>query len=182
VLFAAGIVTSVTAWRLYRKKETRWAIFCAAVAFGLIAMAAEEISWGQRVFDVETPEGFFDRHNKQNETNLHNLDFVMPFVPHLISVGLIVLVVISLRARAISRETHERWNTWLWMPPLILLPCWLCYLSYRAVRTYRSLLHIRSHFVLSRLEEPAELTFYIGLLALAIIVLGRTRRRAELTR
>jgi hypothetical protein len=68
------------------------------------------------------------------------------------------------------------------MPPLILLPCWLCYLSYRAVRTYRSLLHIRSHFVLSRLEEPAELTFYIGLLALAIIVLGRTRRRAELTR
>ncbi len=32
----------------------------------------EEISWGQRVFGIETPE-FFAEANAQKETNLHNL-------------------------------------------------------------------------------------------------------------
>jgi hypothetical protein len=40
---------------------------------GLVALAAlEEISWFQRVLDVKTPE-FFMQHNRQLETNLHNL-------------------------------------------------------------------------------------------------------------
>lgn len=44
--------------------------------FGLLALACfyvsgEEISWGQRLFDVPTPD-FFDQHNLQGETNLHN--------------------------------------------------------------------------------------------------------------
>jgi len=34
--------------------------------------AMEEISWGQRIFGVESPEWFL-KHNKQGETNLHNL-------------------------------------------------------------------------------------------------------------
>lgn len=34
--------------------------------------AGEEISWGQRVFGHESPE-FFQSHNSQKETNLHNL-------------------------------------------------------------------------------------------------------------
>ena len=34
--------------------------------------AMEEISWGQRVFGIESPEWFL-KHNKQGETNLHNL-------------------------------------------------------------------------------------------------------------
>jgi hypothetical protein len=34
--------------------------------------AMEEISWGQRVLGIESPDWFI-RHNKQGETNLHNL-------------------------------------------------------------------------------------------------------------
>ena len=34
--------------------------------------AMEEISWGQRVLGIESPEWFI-KHNKQGETNLHNL-------------------------------------------------------------------------------------------------------------
>lgn len=34
--------------------------------------AGEEISWGQRIFNTESSE-FFQRHNAQGETNLHNL-------------------------------------------------------------------------------------------------------------
>ena len=34
--------------------------------------AGEEISWGQRIFGVETPE-WMEEHNRQKEMNLHNL-------------------------------------------------------------------------------------------------------------
>jgi hypothetical protein len=36
--------------------------------------AGEEISWGQRVFDIETPQSLMAR-NAQKEMNLHNLTF-----------------------------------------------------------------------------------------------------------
>ena len=46
-------------------------LFIAAVClFG----AGEEISWGQRVFDIETPAALAER-NAQKEFNLHNLTF-----------------------------------------------------------------------------------------------------------
>ena len=32
----------------------------------------EEISWGQRIFGIESPEWFL-KHNRQVETNVHNL-------------------------------------------------------------------------------------------------------------
>jgi hypothetical protein len=33
----------------------------------------EEISWGQRIFNLSTP-GYFEKHNVQNELTLHNLE------------------------------------------------------------------------------------------------------------
>lgn len=44
------------------------------IAFVCIFGAGEEISWGQRVFGIETPESFKER-NAQEEFNLHNLTF-----------------------------------------------------------------------------------------------------------
>jgi hypothetical protein len=48
-----------------------------AIAFAILAfvLAMEEISWGQRVIGLETPE-FWQALNAQNEINLHNLAFV----------------------------------------------------------------------------------------------------------
>lgn len=43
-------------------------IFSALFIFG----AGEEISWGQRLFNVQSSD-FFQTHNAQGETNLHNL-------------------------------------------------------------------------------------------------------------
>lgn len=47
--------------------------FILAGFFFFIAM--EEISWGQRLLDIETPE-YLLGYNKQNELNFHNLKFV----------------------------------------------------------------------------------------------------------
>ena len=48
----------------------RW----TAVLFGMAFLfgVGEEISWGQRLFGLQTPE-WFAKHNRQSEINLHNL-------------------------------------------------------------------------------------------------------------
>jgi len=57
----------------FRKKKSLWFLFCLS-CLGIIFLfgAGEEISWGQRIFDIES-SGFFTEHNAQKEMNLHNL-------------------------------------------------------------------------------------------------------------
>ena len=61
--------------------------FLAAAGFFLIA--GEEVSWGQRILGIETPEAWAAI-NRQEETTLHNLSFVQKNITHLayMAVGL----------------------------------------------------------------------------------------------
>ena len=45
--------------------------FAFILCIAWLIFALEEISWGQRIFGIESPE-FFLRHNYQQETNIHN--------------------------------------------------------------------------------------------------------------
>lgn len=71
LLVAAGVLGShaVSPWRAERKNQ---AILMTLYAFVFVMGAGEEISWGQRIFGWESGE-FFQEHNKQVETNLHNM-------------------------------------------------------------------------------------------------------------
>ena len=70
-LFAAAIVVIVKLWRA--RGESGFRTFCHVLfALMLIFGAGEEISWGQRIFNIESSE-FFLEHNAQGETNLHNM-------------------------------------------------------------------------------------------------------------
>lgn len=70
------LVGSLACWRrslVLRHEKTKLFIFMCFMLGALFFFGAgEEISWGQRIFNIETPE-FFKTHNIQNETNLHNL-------------------------------------------------------------------------------------------------------------
>jgi hypothetical protein len=69
----AGAVLCVYRWRTLRHSHSRRFLFCtASLAAILVFGAGEEISWGQRILGIESPE-FFQTHNKQAETNLHNM-------------------------------------------------------------------------------------------------------------
>ncbi|MDD0854224.1 hypothetical protein HBN50_14015 [Halobacteriovorax sp. GB3] len=62
-------------YRAYILKPFRgtWFSICLVIlAAILIFGAGEEISWGQRIFNIQSPE-FFQTHNSQGETNIHNL-------------------------------------------------------------------------------------------------------------
>ena len=58
-----------------RKKLTLHSILYAVLASGLLLVSGEEISWGQRIFNMATP-AFFEQHNWQHEISLHNLDVI----------------------------------------------------------------------------------------------------------
>ena len=56
------------------KDQKAWLFLFMTSLLGLFFFfgAGEEISWGQRIFNVESSE-FFSQNNAQGETNLHNL-------------------------------------------------------------------------------------------------------------
>ena len=69
--FCFSVYRLVTAWHLFGH---RGRFILALVALVCLFGAGEEISWGQRVFDIETPQSLMER-NAQQEMNLHNLTF-----------------------------------------------------------------------------------------------------------
>lgn len=72
------LLGAFTCWgRFFRlKKQRPWPFLVCCIGLGLLFLfgAGEEISWGQRLLGVQSPE-FFAKYNSQGETNLHNLYF-----------------------------------------------------------------------------------------------------------
>lgn len=66
-LFAIALI--ISARLAFSRSE--FGIFFALLAVSCFYVCGEEISWGQRLFNLETPQ-FFQQHNLQQETNLHN--------------------------------------------------------------------------------------------------------------
>ena len=90
----------------------------------LVAVAAfEEISWFQRVIGVSTPE-FFEKHNRQGETNLHKLalgsasQHKTVLLKLIFIAGLLHNLVLPLlaRSRPVIREKIEALG--MYLPPL----------------------------------------------------------------
>ncbi|MGY1604678.1 hypothetical protein [Geodermatophilus sp. SYSU D00815] len=54
------------------RRRTPW-LWAAPLAVLSVLVAGEEVSWGQRIFGISTPEEL-DRINEQGEFNLHNIE------------------------------------------------------------------------------------------------------------
>ncbi len=72
-LLAAFVVCLRRALQFFSEKP--WYFIFTSLLLGMLLLfaAGEEISWGQRIFDIDTPE-YFKQNNLQAETNLHNLE------------------------------------------------------------------------------------------------------------
>lgn len=71
-LFLCSIVCLFRVFEYRKMKKSLWVFTYAALVVLFFFAAGEEISWGQRIFGIESNE-FFLEHNKQAETNLHNM-------------------------------------------------------------------------------------------------------------
>ncbi len=86
--FIAGILSLLTAFKAKienpQKIKQKWQLILFKVCFfvfglGLIFVAGEEISWGQRIFNIKTPEEI-EQVNLQKELNLHNHPAIFKYV------------------------------------------------------------------------------------------------------
>jgi len=71
-LFSSSLLLIYRLIKLYKFKKPLWIFGMLAIALVFLFGAGEEISWGQRIFNVESSEYFLEN-NAQGETNLHNM-------------------------------------------------------------------------------------------------------------
>jgi hypothetical protein len=145
-LVIASVLALVAAWGL--RLASRPAVAAAVLGAVLLFAAGEEISWGQRILEVDTPEVLVDG-NQQDELNLHNLAGLQ----HKAVVGQIAVaaggVLLALRVP----------RPWARMGA----PFFAGYLTYRATRGAAAILDWGPA---GRNSEAAEVMLCFGLLAL----------------
>lgn len=71
-LFAGSLVALCRAVTCCRGKRHLPILTWSVLAFLFFFAAGDEISWGQRILNIDSGE-FFLKHNKQEEINIHNL-------------------------------------------------------------------------------------------------------------
>jgi hypothetical protein len=123
----------VAAFKLWRGRSTLTAVLAAAVAVGAFFVAAEEVSWGQRVFGWGTPASFAEA-NYQDETNVHNFAGLhVYFVYGVALIGLYGALAPVFWHWVWSRRTRSPF-TRLLVPPLFLFPSFALPFAYRTIR------------------------------------------------
>lgn len=71
-LLSSSLLLLYRLFKLFKHKDLFWKIGILAMSLVFFFGAGEEISWGQRIFNVESSQ-YFIENNAQGETNLHNL-------------------------------------------------------------------------------------------------------------
>lgn len=72
-LILAAVVLGINTIKAIQNKSVKKIVFNVLATLTFIFGAGEEISWGQRLFNVESSEYFMEK-NYQGEMNLHNLE------------------------------------------------------------------------------------------------------------
>ena len=77
LFFLSFVFSLVIALNFIKVKNKIFASFYILLSVAFLFTGFEEISWGQRIFDLETTEFFSE--NVQNEINFHNLPSINPY-------------------------------------------------------------------------------------------------------
>ncbi len=72
LLFCSSMLLLYRFFKLFKHKQILWKVGVFLMAIVFLFGAGEEISWGQRIFNIESSE-YFIENNAQGETNLHNM-------------------------------------------------------------------------------------------------------------
>ena len=132
-LSALALVVAAVIWLVYSFvaiKNKAWLdviiSLTMTVIFFIIGM--EEISWGQRIFGIESNQ-FFLENNMQNETNPHNLNTPLSETVYY-SVGAATLIVLPFfqeqitklfKAIKLGSITHFLPSKWLFVPMTMII-------------------------------------------------------------
>ena len=126
---AAAALASATAWKLRRLDQRKLALLHLFLAVVFLLGALEEISWGQRLFNLGTPD-VLSAVNQQGETTIHNVGSFNSVISRFLFWASVAGLV-SAAMRAIWHR-HGRVTSadFVW-PSLVLSPALLMILVWR---------------------------------------------------
>ena len=122
LVLLVGVWAGVNALRHWHSLPNVWLRrWLLLVTLGTFYYCGEEISWGQKIWNWESPEWLKDI-NRQEETNLHNIKSWFNEKPRgALELWILVGgVIMNLRRRRRQDEEIEASETWFW-------PTWVCF-------------------------------------------------------
>lgn len=169
-LFFSGILSLFIA-KAYLKKSMIISILFFLAAVGLIFVAGDEISWGQRILRIATPE-YIGRSNAQNEITVHNymaFHGSVHFLFLLIGIyGSIMFIVYKYFGKTLGRFRYF----YVLIPPAYLFPFFFAGFLYNFV------ISLGDHTI-GDWSEPTELMLYLGVFFYMLITLKMVHHRQK---
>lgn len=161
-LLAAGGLFLLTGRRQWQRGQRGVAVLFLVMGTGSLAIAMEEMSWGQTIFNWRTPD-FFNAVNVQHETNLHNLapfnDYIWIATAKIFS---LITLLILLRLALGSRLKPLSMADALLPTPILFAYFFLAALIYVGVAVEK--LGIDVPVLVTREQEVAECLFALAVL------------------
>lgn len=111
LLIPAAIFLFIVTLRFWKNQQKSLAIWFLLAALVCVGFAGEEASWGQHWVGWQSPE-YFEEHNRQGETNFHNLNIQFGrLVKSILTLMIIVggLILPLTRNAAESSESFFGW-------------------------------------------------------------------------
>jgi hypothetical protein len=173
--FIAFIVSCSISITFYRSNSALFCFMYMFLSIGLFFIAMEEINWGQRIFNVSTPQLLLNS-NYQKELNIHNIKW-FPLHKLYIIVGfygafsrLLVPHKIKIRYRSIVNLFVPDYYLFLYFFVVGSIYLYIEYVSSIAVTLFGDWAGCGpGHFIIEKDQEPAELLLSCGFLLFVII-------------
>jgi len=180
LLIPATIVALGLALRFYRRLGVVyfcWFFLVALVCFGF---AGEEISWGQHWLGWQSPD-YFVAHNRQGETNFHNLNIhlgrvVKSLLTLVIIAGGLIMPLLG-RTRSHKHTGNGRFLD-IVTPTAVCVPAAAFVFGVRLVERFKTWFDLDWGIIAVNLKESQEL--YIALFLLIYVLSARVRASAML--
>ena len=167
--FLAAIFAFLSTILFFKNNMFIHAVLYSLLAVGLLFIAIEEISWGQRIFNIESSDYFLE-HNKQEEITIHNLKPIQSILHDIyIAVGFygafswFLLFLIRLRKEVKLNNVLN-----------FIVPSWfISSYFFFTMFMYIVLEYVRPIFkvpsLVARDQEPIELILSVGFLIFCVI-------------
>ena len=174
LLLAASLLFALVSVRLFRAGRASFGALYLLIAGGVFFVAGEEISWGQRVLGLHTPE-VLAAVNSQREISVHNIYSLHSAFIHAVMLGAAYGTIAPLFSLMFA--SRHRGVGQVLVPPLCLVPAFLVPFAYRFWRlVFRPDVYSSPGYrtyVITKFSEIGELCFYFGLLMFAWLTLRR---------
>jgi len=136
-------------------------IWYGGFALLFFVIAGEEISWGQRILGIETPESFA-AHNVQQEINLHNIEGIHGSIRALALIVIITVCILIPIANRLIPNLRE----WFHENHFPVFPAWAIGITVLGI-LFMAIPRFCWNEIVFNLDEMGELYLGVGFLLFA---------------